>query len=318
MSLKNKIAHYFVKGGSTKFWYQKVYLDKFWSPNNLSLNYYIDFSKKINWKFLDGNDIPILNYGGNIGWQYNPVAIAQYGLGAFTLFKKTNNLKFKNIGLKQTDWLVNNLKQINNIIWGWEYSYITPGYELLRKKWISALAQGQGISLITRAFLITNNEKYLETAEKAFQSFLYDVKDGGVKTIDRAGNIFFEEVPSTSPSYILDGFMFALLGIYDYYLLTHSPQAKILWDEGIKTLKSNLIKYDLGFWSRSDLYRKKPPAIASLFYHNLHIIQLAILYKITGEPIFIEYSKRWKKFQKNLFFKTLAIFSKLLFKIFFY
>ena len=37
----------------------------------------------------DADGIPLLDYHGNIGLQYNPIAISQWGLGNFNLFLRS-------------------------------------------------------------------------------------------------------------------------------------------------------------------------------------------------------------------------------------
>ena len=52
------------------------------------------FHYKANYKdYIDKNGIPMLNYHGNIGLQYNPIAISQYALGNYNLFLDSNNKK---------------------------------------------------------------------------------------------------------------------------------------------------------------------------------------------------------------------------------
>ena len=41
--------------------------------------------------------------------------------------------------------------------------------------WYSGLAQGQGISVLCRAYKTTGNDKYLDSIKKAYRSFLIDV-----------------------------------------------------------------------------------------------------------------------------------------------
>ena len=43
----------------------------------------------------DGNGIPMLNYHGHIGLQYNPIAIAQWGLGNYNLWSETNENRYQ-------------------------------------------------------------------------------------------------------------------------------------------------------------------------------------------------------------------------------
>ncbi len=68
------------------------------------------------------------------------------------------------------------------------------------------------------------------------------------------GSTFGIQYPSLqAPPHVLNGFIFALFGLYDFYKLTHSEVALDLFNEGIETLKANLKRYDLGYWSRYDL-----------------------------------------------------------------
>jgi len=39
--------------------------------------------------FYDDKGIPMLDYHGTVGLQYNPIAIAQYGLGNYNLYYRT-------------------------------------------------------------------------------------------------------------------------------------------------------------------------------------------------------------------------------------
>ena len=48
---------------------------------------------------------------------------------------------------------------------------------------------------------------------------------------------FYEEYPTTKGNYTLNGFMFTLVGLYDYYKVTGNELAKELYDDGIETLK---------------------------------------------------------------------------------
>ena len=52
---------------------------------------------------------------------------------------------------------------------------------------------------------------------------------------------------------------------------------------GVRTLVRNLDRYDLGFWSLYEQSGTRLPMVASPFYHQLHIVQLRIMHRLTGE-----------------------------------
>ncbi len=266
----------------------------------------------------DKDGIPLLNYHGRIGIQYNPIAIAQYGLGNYNLFLRTGDSAYKEKFILVADWLVSNLKQNNSGIWVWNHYFDWEYRTQLRAPWYSGLAQGQGISVLVRAFDITRDKKYLDSAERAFESFFYSIDDGGVVFIDTDGNPWIEEYLVEPPTHILNGFIWALWGVYDYYLTTRDRKAQSFFEQCITTLTKNIDRYDTGFWSLYELSSTKLKMLASPFYHRLHITQLSILHRLTGEKKFKEYEERWRGYQNNFFKRSLAFAYKGVFKLLYY
>lgn len=280
---------------------------------------------------VDKEGIRVLNYGGDIGLQYTPVAVSQYALGNYELYLNTKDEKYKEIFLKQADWLVRNEITTNKGFGIWEYKFDWKPYNI-KAPWISAMAQGQAISVLLRAYQLTGDERYFSAAKRALGAFDVDIEMGGVKTVDIDGLIWYEEYPSDPPSHVLNGFIFALLGIYDFYRVTNDAHILDLFNEGIKTLENRLVLYDTGYWTTYDLvirdkndtnYFLDPriskninPAsyynilkeLASGVYHNIHITQLEILYKITSKNIFKDYAEKWAFYKNNPFSHLKMIF----------
>ena len=103
--------------------------------------------------------------------------------------------------------------------------------DILRSPWYSGLAQGQGISVLARAFKETSLEKYKNAAHQAFQVFSVSTYDGGVNYIDSNGHSWIEEYIVHPPTHILNGFIWGLWGIYDYWLLTKDKNVKVLFEK---------------------------------------------------------------------------------------
>jgi hypothetical protein len=106
------------------------------------------------------------------------------------------------------------------------------------------------------------------------------------------------------PTLVLNGMIFSLCGVYDFVrVFPNNKLAKKIFDDGINTLKNILPEYDLNYWSKYNLceanfYPKIDPATVG--YQRLHITQLKMLYKLTGEKIFNNYAQMFKK-QINIF-----------------
>ncbi|MCH7759669.1 hypothetical protein IID20_04920, partial [Patescibacteria group bacterium] len=220
--------------------------------------------------------------------------------------------------IKQSDWMVNNLETNKQGVKTWMHHFDWEYRDLLKNPWYSALAQGNGISLLVRIYIETKNEKYFKTAQQAIKSLHTTIKDGGLLYIDKNNNYWLEEVVVDPPTHILNGFFWTIFGIWDYYLLTKNQDVKILFDKCIKTLKNNLHVFDIGFWSLYEQSGTKIKMIASPFYHHLHIVQLKIMYKMTNELIFKEYAEKWEKYKQNWLYRNLALIYKIIFKLFYY
>jgi len=267
---------------------------------------------------FDGDGIPLLDYHGAIGRQYNPIAVAQYGLGNYNLFRRmggeVNFERFK----RCANWLVDNLEQNRYGLYVWNHKFDWEYFQVLKAPWYSALAQGQGISVLLRAYIETGKDRFLEDAEKAFESLDKVVREGGVQFVDENGDVWLEEYLVEPPSHVLNGFIWALWGVYDYWQVTGQEKAHRLFDSCLVTIHKNLHRYDNGFWSLYDLSENRLRTIASFFYHDLHIVQLEILHKLTGNAIFENFFQKWASYREQDINRYRAFFNKAVFKLLYY
>jgi hypothetical protein len=281
--------------------------------------YYMDFVAKADFNGdVDPGGIPLLDYCGRIGKQYNPIAIAQWGLGNYNLFCKTGREDRKQRFIAAADWLGTHLEYNSEGVAVWnhhfDWEYRTP----LKAPWYSGLAQGQGISLLLRAHKETGHVQYAEAATQAFAAFLKPVSDGGVVFTDQCGDTWFEEYIVSPPTHILNGFIWAAWGVYDYFLSANSADADVLFQKAMMTLRHNLERYDLGFWSLYEQSGTRLPMVASPFYHRLHIVQLQILHQLTGDETFAEYADRWQRYVQSRIKRGWALCCKSAFKLAYY
>jgi hypothetical protein len=285
--------------------------------------YYMLFAKKADYPgHHDSAGIPMLNYHGKIGLQYNPIAIAQWGLGNYNLFCQTQNeerrQERKKKFLAASNWLCADLELNSQGSWVWNHHFDWEYRSPLKAPWHSALAQGQGISLLVRAYRETGSATYLETAKRAFTSFLRSTREGGVTFTDQRGNLWFEEYIVSPPTHILNGFIWASWGVYDYFLATESSLAQNLFMEAIRTLRASLDRYDLGFWSLYEQTGTLLPMVTSPFYHRLHIVQLRVMHHLTGDEIFARFADKWENYARSRVKRTRALCYKSAFKLCYY
>jgi heparosan-N-sulfate-glucuronate 5-epimerase len=312
-------AAYLAPGESQlTFWHETPQLNPRASIGSLG-EYYMTFREKAAYTgHHDLAGVPMLDYRGSIGVQYNPIAVAQWGLGNYNQFAATANLESKRKFLRAADWLCAQLEQNRHGLWVWNHQFDWEYRNLLKAPWYSALAQGQGISLLVRAHQVTGKAMYSEVAGLAFESFRKNTSEGGVCFTDSDGDLWFEEYVVSPPTHILNGCMWATWGVHDYLLATHDHAAVALFERAVQTLLHNLDRYDLGFWSLYELSDTSLPMVASPYYHQLHIVQLRVMHRLTGEEKFVRLADRWENYGRSRSKRTRALCYKSAFKLCYY
>jgi hypothetical protein len=281
--------------------------------------YYMSFAEKADYAAAcDEGGIPLLDYHGRIGLQYNPIAIAQWGLGNYNAFCRTGCEQHRRKFLAGGDWLCSHLEQNSFGVRVWNHNFDWEYRTPLKAPWYSGLAQGQGISLLVRAHRETGARRYLEVADQAFVSFLKATEEGGVAFTDPQGNVWLEEYIVSPPTHILNGFIWALWGVYDYFLATADSRARGLFEKAVQTLRSNLDRYDLGFWSLYEQSGTWLPMIASPFYHRLHVVQLRAMHRLSGEELFARVADKWEAYARSRVKRARALCCKSAFKVCYY
>jgi len=241
------------------------------------------------WRYFDNNGIVMWDYGGSLGKQYNPVVSSQYALANYNCYLVTRDEEYRDEFLRHANWLVKRQTITHNGIGVWYYEFDWSSCRC-KAPWISSMAQGQAISVLIRAYALTGQRDYLQAAKSAVEAFEYSAQEGGVCVTDDSGNVFYLEYVCKSNAYVLNGFIFSLVGLYDYYKYTDEAQGLELFARGIKTLKARLQDYDTGSWT----YYSLRGDIATMQYHKLHCRQAYELYFITGDPFFLDYAQRWE------------------------
>lgn len=171
--------------------------------------------------------------------------------------------------------------------------------------WHSAMAQGQAMSLLTRAYLYTKDQSYLKAALRATKLFKIKSKDNGVLTVLWNQYPWYEEYPTTPPLLVLNGFIYSLIGLYDLKLTAGSEQgseAAELFDQGMRSLRVMLPLFDAGsgtFYDLRHITMHVEPNLARWDYHTLHVSQLYFLSKIDSDPVFKTTAMRWEGYAKG-------------------
>jgi D-glucuronyl C5-epimerase C-terminus len=159
----------------------------------------------------------------------------------------------------------------------WEYMFRFDGG---RPPWTSALSQGTALQVLARAWSRFGDPAYLTAAQQALGIFRA-APSTGVRVRTRAG-AHYAEYSYAPHDRILNGFIQALVGLYDYTALTKDPLGLELFQAGDAEARAEVPHYDTGAWSRYDQFGE-----SNLNYHELLTEFLKHLCERTrkGEPL---------------------------------
>ncbi len=240
----------------------------------------------------------------SVGTQYNPTRLAAFGLASFSRWLRKNEPEYKNRFKASADWF---LKQPAGLFW---YDF---AWGSLQPKWLSCMAQGEGISLLVRAYATFGDARYRDQALSAVEPLLKPLGEGGLGSRIDGRWDFLEEYPETTPKHTLNGFLFALMGLSDLRHLGKSSPYQGETHHFTKILENTLERFDLGFWSAYDLHRAsgRYPNPATTNYHSLHIAQLSYLGQLYESQPILAVRDRWDQYQRKCRNRCRALIWKL-------
>jgi len=237
-------------------------------------------------------------YVAKSGEQLNhPVVLTQYGISALSEYRETG----EPVWLERAAANANRLLEIaverdRALFFPYEFDW-TYYDRTLSAPWFSGMAQGQALSLFSRLSEEQPGEaRWRDAADQTWASFEQKRSESEPWTtlIDR-GNLWFEEYAGDQPPLlVLNGHIFAIFGLYDYFSIRKQDATVAEYFDGATTTvlaNMALIRKAGGLsyycaqadYCRSDLWQNSK-------YHGIHQDQLRMLGEMTGSKEFGEWA----------------------------
>lgn len=243
---------------------------------------------------LDAKGIPITYYATQNGirasWQYNPTLISNAALAAYDNYLAKKDAEALKKLHTYAQWLAANM-ELHEQYALYRFPWQQPWYPQIKAPFTCGMTSGLAMEVFAKAHQYFPDEPFLQAARLLRNGFSVALENGGFTYFEESGD-WYEEVAGfggKTPR-ILDGHIYAILGVATYHQITKDDTATSIITKGVAALKQVLPTYDAGKgYIFYDVFHQK----ADVHYHAILADQMQQLANLTKDPIFTTYHKRW-------------------------
>jgi hypothetical protein len=234
---------------------------------------------------FDDAGIPCLRLG--LRQRYDPLVVARYAMQMLHIGKAADDPAISMKGLRMLPFLVASGRGTG--AWG---RGDDPGR--MSSSSPMCITQGVVISALLRLSKGRPQGEVVDLIERAYRSMTTTIERGGTLSM-LSGGPFFEEYPSTPPSHVLNGCLYALFGLYDLADALGDERASRLSSRIEETLSRTIGQFTTrGGWSHYALNLFGRPYLASMHYHRQHIRLCGVVAGRTGDPRLSRACETWR------------------------
>ena len=237
---------------------------------------------------VDGQNIALFRWIDGALY-YRPGSVAINGMKRIDAFRDTGDRRQLEQALVQAEHLREMAIERDDAWWlPFWFDYPPEG---LTAPWFNAMSQGLALSFFVRLHRVTGDAAHLEAAERIYESYRrLGRRVGGddrpwIAYVADGGYLWLEHYPNRRPNHVLNAHLHSLIGLYEYWQHTRSPEARVLLEGALTTMRDRAGRYRkegrvslYGLRSRTNHYK----------YHQVHVWQLRLLGRMTGDPYFTE------------------------------
>jgi hypothetical protein len=260
------------------------------APEHLPFQTAIDPTIPPDWHPSDAEGIQMRQIGGKL--YYHPLLLCDKAFRLLNAYTRTGDPAY-------LDWArryaakMRELAVTSDGALFMPYSFDFPQTGV-RAPWFSGMAQGMTLTVFVRMYRATGEQQYLTAANQLFRSFQRSGPAGRpwVSRVSDTHELWIEEYPQRQPDRVLNGFMFAIYGLYEYWQLTRWDPARHYLEGALTTLKAHILDYRVP--GGISYYSLRARAQYE-HYHFVHIKMLRQIYGMTRDEAFRKAAGLFKK-----------------------
>ncbi|MBK7162060.1 MAG: hypothetical protein IPH79_05920 [Sphingomonadales bacterium] len=261
---------------------------------------------------FDENGIPLREIPGAIPLTYLPSRIAAYGLANWNRAQRDTQARRRFLAC--ANWFASQ----SECAFRHDFPLVAmpPG-------WLSCIAQGEGISVLVRAQRMTGAQHYADCANAAADWLDRGVADGGLLDLLPDGRPFLEEYPRSQYRHVLNGCLYALVGLSDLVRsgLSQTAEPEKLLNAVMDAVEIHIDRWDLSGWTTYDYqfetgqYTGQPANPNTLTYQTLHWILLDYLGRVHNRGTMVARAANWRDASASLLARVMALTNKVRFRL---
>lgn len=244
----------------------------------------------INHSPCDSNGVKLYERNGQ--YYYHPVQIGHICQYALSDYYNTRDEKYLNHAKVSTQALLDRATRSNGgIYFPYQFDFSQYGKISYLAPWYSGMAQGVLLSVISRLYFLTGEERYQAIADSVLATF--EDYENPISTVYisteadtlKVGENYYwvEEYPHQTRRYVLNGSISGSFGLYDHWWVFGDKKSRRLFSREMTAVKDNVLLFrNPGGISFYCLKFRDPAAT----YHSLHQVLLNQCFLYTGDDYF--------------------------------
>lgn len=276
--------------------------------NPLDWSYQLDRASEY-FSPLDDSGIPVRDFGGAIGIHYLPSRIAGFGLANWNRWREFGSDDSRAAFFAVAEWFMEKSDGL------YRHDFPVAG---LKPGWLSCIAQGEAASVLARAYQATGEVRFRDRAVLAVAPFEAAVSDNGLLDYLPDGSPFLEEYPGTIYRHVLNGCLYAVVGLHDVVRCFDTPPDPIVSrrDSVVSAIADNISGWSVGNWTSYDFninpgVRRNPNTMT---YHRLQAVLLDYIGGFSGRAELLEAARVWHRSARSPIERIKSVYGKFVYR----
>jgi hypothetical protein len=240
---------------------------------------------------VDDDGVRMFRVAGDTRLWNHPVAQAQYALQNLNSYRLTDDPAYLDRAIANAQRLVDTrVESAGGWFFPYDFDWSFYGDTTCHGPWYSAMAQGQALSTFVRLYQVTGDDAWRAAADATFNTLVQApvANTPFASWVDSDQHLWLEEYPQpdiVSSEKVLNGHIFAIFGLADYWGLTHDPRAAQLYDGAVTTVQDTMLTvFRQPAWSSYYSMRHRQ---VNTSYHKVHVHEFLDLFQLTHRARFV-------------------------------